>query len=89
MFIVKWEGVPPEDKPEWIQVLRETLASELGSYRVVFEPGQEGWRFSLEWRPDDQLHEDGLIANSPDSVAFNIYQAMLDAGKPMEPGWTP
>jgi hypothetical protein len=89
MFIVKWEGDPPEDKPEWIQILRDTLSSELGSYRVVFEPGHEGWRFALEWRPDEQIHDDGLIANSPDSVAFNIYQALLDAGKPLEAGWTP
>lgn len=89
MFIVKWEGQPPPDKAEWIEVLRDTLASELGSYRVVFQPGSEGWRFTLEWRPDDQVREDGLIANSPQSVAFNIYQGLLDAGKALEPGWTP
>jgi hypothetical protein len=89
MFIVKWEGLPPEDKREWIDILRDTLASEFGSYRVVFQPGQGGWRFTLEWRPDDRPTDDGLIANSPDSVAFNIYQAMIDAGKPLEPGWAP
>ena len=89
MFIVKWEGAPPEDKLAWIEVLRDTLASELGSYRVVFQQGRKGWHFNLEWRPDDQLHEDGLIANSPDSVAFNVYQGLIDAGKPLEPGWTP
>jgi hypothetical protein len=89
MFIVKWNGPAPDDKREWIDVLRDTLAAELGSYRVVFQQGQDGWRFTLEWRPDDQLNEDGLIANSPDSVAFNIYQSLLDAGKPLEPGWTP
>lgn len=89
MFIVKWEGSAPKDKPEWIQVLRDTLASELGSYRVTFQPGHEGWRFTLEWRPDEQPREDGLIANSPDSVAFNIYQSLIDAGKPLEPGWSP
>lgn len=90
MFIVKWDGPPPEDKPEWIEILRDALASELGSYRVVFQPGeQEGWRFTLEWRPDDQLRDDGLIANSPESVAFNVYQGLIDARKPLEPGWTP
>ena len=40
MFIVKWDGPPPEDKPEWIEILRDALASELGSYRVVFQPGE-------------------------------------------------
>lgn len=89
MFIVKWDGPPPPDKAEWIEILRDTLASELGSYRIVFEPGNEGWRFSLEWRADDQVRDDGLIANSPQSVAFNIYQGLLDAGKALEPGWTP
>ena len=55
----------------------------------MFQPGHDGWRFSVEWRPDDQLRDDGLIANSPDSVAFNVYQGLIDAGKPLEPGWTP
>ena len=41
MFIVKWDGPPPPDKAEWIEILRDTLASELGSYRIVFEPGDE------------------------------------------------
>jgi len=89
MFIVRWNGSPPQDKREWIEVLRDALASELGSYRILFQPGPAGWRFRLEWRPDDQLRDDGLIANSPDSVAFNIYQGLIDAGKPLEPGWTP
>jgi hypothetical protein len=89
MFIVRWDGPPPEDKPDWIEILRDALASELGSYRVLFQRGSEGWRFTLEWRPDDQPHDEALIANSPDSVAFNIYQGLIDAGKPLEPGWTP
>jgi hypothetical protein len=89
MFIVRWDGEPPADKTEWIEILRHTLASELGSYRVLFQPGNGGWRFSLEWRPEEQPEDEALIANSPDSVSFNIYQAMIDAGKPLEPGWTP
>ncbi len=42
MFIVAWEGGPPPDKAEWIQILREVLAGELGSYRVVFSKGARG-----------------------------------------------
>ena len=89
MFIVRWDGGAPTDKGEWIEILRETLAAELGSYRVVFHPGPVGWRFALEWREDDQVDDQGLVANSPDSVAFNILSGLLDAGKPIEPGWTP
>jgi hypothetical protein len=89
MFIVRWEGTPPRDKQEWIDVLRQTLASELGSYRILFRRGRQGWRFTLEWRPEDQMRDDGLIANSPQSVAFNIYQGLTDRAKPLEPGWRP
>jgi hypothetical protein len=89
MFIVRWDGGAPADKAEWIEILRETLASELGSYRVVFHRGSGGWRFALEWRPDDQVDDEGLIANSPNSVAFNILRGMIDQGKPIEPNWSP
>jgi hypothetical protein len=50
MFIVAWEGKPPPDKAEWTRILREVLAGELGSYRVVFRKAAGGWRFELEWR---------------------------------------
>lgn len=46
MFIVAWEGKAPPDKAKWIQILREVLAAELGSYRVVFTKGARGWRFA-------------------------------------------
>jgi hypothetical protein len=90
VFIVRWDGSPPVDKRVWIEVLRETLAGELGSYRVMFAPARgEGWRFELEWRADDQVSEDGLIANSPDSVAFNILHGLLERGLPIDASWTP
>jgi hypothetical protein len=89
MFIVKWDPKPPPDKQEWVEVLRRTLASELGSYRVLFRKGKAGWRFAVEWRPDHQLRDDGLIANTPETVAFNIYQGLVERAKPLEPGWRP
>jgi hypothetical protein len=89
MFIVKWAGRPPGDKEEWITILRDTLASELGSYRVVFKHSGSGWRFDLEWRADERAGDDGLIANTPDSVAYNIYVNLADGGKPVDPGWRP
>jgi hypothetical protein len=89
MFIVKWEGASPPDKGEWIDILRDVLASELGSYRIVFRQQQAGWRFALDWRPDDQVGDDVLVANTPDSVAFNIYMGLADRGKPVDPGWRP
>ncbi len=89
MFIVAWEGTPPPDKAEWTRILREVLAGELGSYRVVFRRGVRGWRFELEWRDDGRTGDSELVANSPDSVGYNIYVNLAGSGKPLDPGWRP
>ncbi|HXK10681.1 MAG TPA: hypothetical protein VMT70_13610 [Vicinamibacteria bacterium] len=89
MFIVAWEGRPPPDKAEWIRVLREVLAAELGSYRVVFRRHATGWRFSLEWREDDEAGEEALVSNSPESVAYNIYANLAGGGMPLDASWKP
>ena len=89
MFIVAWEGAAPPDKAEWIHLLREVLAAELGSYRVVFKKGAQGWRFALDWREDQQARVESLIANTPESVAYNIYVSLADSGKPLDPSWRP
>ena len=87
MFIVAWEGTPPPDKTDWIRVLREVLAGELGSYRVAFKKGERGWRFTLEWREGEPAGD--VIANSPESVAYNIYANLAGSGKPVDPTWKP
>jgi hypothetical protein len=89
MFIVRWEGPAPTDKRAWIDALREALGAELGSYRVVFEPAGAAWRFALEWRADDQVPDDVLVANSPESVAFNIFHGLVERGLPVDTSWTP
>ena len=89
MFIVAWEGTPPPDKAEWIRILREVLAGELGSYRVAFRKAARGWRFTLEWREDEAAADDAVIANSPESVAYNIYVSLAGGGKPMDATWKP
>jgi len=89
VFIVAWHGAPPDDKTAWVQILREVLAAELGSYRIVFEKVERGWRFSLEWREDPSVQADDLIANTPESVAYNIYVNLAGGGKPVDPGWRP
>lgn len=94
MFIVAWEGKAPPDKAEWIQMLREVLAAELGSYRVVFKKGLRGWRFALEWREDERAsnepaNDEALIANTPESVAYNIYVKLAGNSKPIDPTWRP
>lgn len=89
MFIVAWEGTPPQDKHEWTEILREVLAGELGSYRVVFRKASRGWRFELEWRDDGRTGDAELVANSPDSVGYNIYVNLAGGGKPLDPGWRP
>jgi len=88
MFIVAWEGTPPPDKAQWIETLREVLAGELGSYRIVFRRGAHGWRFELEWRDDGNADAEA-VANSPDSVAYNIYVTLVAGGKPLDPDWRP
>ncbi len=89
MFIVGWEGGAPADKGEWIAILRETLASELGSYRIVFTHEGKGWRFALEWREGDSTLDEELVANSPESVAYNVYVGLVEGGKPIDPTWRP
>jgi hypothetical protein len=89
MFIVAWEGTPPQDKDEWTAILREVLAGELGSYRVVFRRAPRGWRFELEWRDERRAGDAELVANSPASVGYNIYVNLAGSGKPLDAGWRP
>jgi hypothetical protein len=89
VFIVRWEGGGPGDKAEWITVLREALSGEPGSYRVCFRRARKGWRFVLDCRPESVPAAEAVIANSPESVAFNIQQLLLDKGKPLDPDWSP
>jgi hypothetical protein len=89
MFIVKWAGAGPPDRAEWISVLREALSGELGSYRVTFFRQDKGWRFTLDYRPEERPQEELVMANSPETVAFNIHQLLLSHGKPIDPTWVP
>ena len=89
MFIVRWEGGGPQDKAAWIAVLREALAGEPGSYRVCFLKAPGGWRFVVDHRPEKSEESEGMIANSPETVTFNIQQLLLDRGLPLDPDWSP
>jgi hypothetical protein len=89
MFIVAWEGGPPPDKTEWIRDLREVLAAELGSYRILFRRHGGGWRFELEWREEEQERLEELVANTPESVVYNVYVNLVNSGKPIDPTWRP
>jgi hypothetical protein len=88
VFIVAWDGGPPADKTEWLRVLRDVLATELGSYRVVFRRHPGGWRFTLEWR-EGEAPEEAVVSNTPESVAYNIYVHLAGEGKAVDPGWRP
>jgi hypothetical protein len=89
MFIVAWEGSPPPQRAWWIRILREVLAAELGSYRVVFRRHPGGWRFSLEWCEDERAGEDALVSNTPESVSYNLYVSLAKGGIPLDPEWRP
>jgi hypothetical protein len=87
MFMVAWEGKAPGDKAEWIEALKGVFAGAVGTYRVTFRPGANGWRLDLECR-DDALGDDAaVIANSPDTIRFNLVQALVEQGKPVDPEW--
>jgi hypothetical protein len=89
MFIAVWEGTPPSDRAEWFGIMREVLAGELGSYRIVFARGKDGWRFRLDWWEGESSGDDAVIANGPESVAYNLYVNLSAHGKPMDPDWRP
>jgi hypothetical protein len=90
MFIVSWKGRGPADRAEWIAILREALSAEMGSYRVSFFQAERGWRFTLDYRPEEERPGDDMVmANSPETVAFNIHQLLSERGKPIDPTWVP
>jgi hypothetical protein len=89
VFIVAWDGEPPDDKAEWTGILREVLASEPGSYRILFRKEAGGWRFTLDWRQDPRFEGEDVVANTPESVAYNVYVTLAGGGKPLDPGWRP
>ena len=89
MFIVHWKGRGPGDKAQWIAILREILSGEVGSYRISFYRAERGWRFTLDYRPDADSQDDLVMANSPETVAYNIHQVLSQRGKPIDPTWVP
>jgi hypothetical protein len=88
MFIVRWKGEPPDDKEDWINVLRDVVTGAGGSYRIWFYPGPHGWKFDFEWRQGrGGSDDDDMLSNSPETLRFNVYQSLLERGKPMDPDW--
>ncbi len=86
MFMVHWEGSPPADRAEWIAAMKPVFQGAAGAYHVNFQRGKAGWRFDLEWRADSSL-SDSLIANGPDGIRYNLYRALVDQGKALDPHW--
>ena len=87
MVMVRWDGEAPSDKMEWMEILRDVFASTYGSYRVRFYPGDGGWRFALECREDLGMQQGEILANSAASIRFNVYQALVEKGKPLDSNW--
>lgn len=88
MFMVRWDGDPPADRAEWMKVMRPVFEGAAGAYHVRFYPGQGGWRFDLEWRPDPQP-QSGMLANTPEAVRFNLHLVLVEQGMPVDPHWEP
>lgn len=89
MFIVRFDGGAPEDKAEWIAILGEALAGELGAYRVRLYRAEKGWRFSLEWRPEPGRQGQALGADGAPAAALSLYRLLEQRGKPVDPSWRP
>ena len=90
MFIVRWEGGRPGDKAEWIAVLREALSGRAGLLpRLLLSGPRRGGASPSTTGPREPPEDEAVIANSPESVAFNIQQLLSDGGKPLDPDWSP
>ena len=46
---------------------------------------------AADWREDERPSDgnDAVIANTPESVAYNIYVNLAGSGKPIDPTWRP
>lgn len=84
MFILHWDGEPPTDREEWIEIMREVFRSASGSYRIRFRPGPGGWRFELEWREDLGPRGEGVVARSPESMRSALHNALTSRGKRLD-----
>lgn len=84
MFMVAWEGGPPKDKAEWMEVLNEVFGGASGTYRVRFRPGPRGWRFDVECEEDTREESMSVIANSPETIRFTLVQALREKGKQID-----
>ena len=86
MFVIEWDGDPPADKAEWIEILRDVFLGAAGTYWIRFHRGVNGWRFTMEHRSTGPVQDD-QIANSPDSIRYAVYYALTEAGKGMDRSW--
>jgi hypothetical protein len=86
MFMVAWEGAAPGDRAEWIQAMRPVFAGSAGTYRVKFLRGPRGWRLHVDCQ-DAGEERAGVIANGPDTIRFNLLQALKERDKPVDADW--
>lgn len=86
-FIVSWESEPPENRLEWISVVRDVVDSSAGSYRIRFWQEPKGWRFDLEQRLDLGEPATDVIVNTSEAVRFNLHYVLWERGFPIDPDW--
>ncbi len=84
--MVRWDGTPPADRAEWIRAMAPVFEGAAGAYHVRFYRGPSGWKFDLEHRPDPAA-DGALLANSPESVRYNLHALLREQGKPLDPDW--
>jgi hypothetical protein len=86
MFMVAWEGQAPPDKSEWMQAMRPVFAGSAGTYRVKFLRGPRGWRIHVDCENAGDERGD-VVANGPETIRFNLVQALRERAKPVDPDW--
>ena len=85
--MVGWEGRPPPDKVEWIDAMKPVFHGATGTYHIRFRPGPNGWRFDLKCRDLVVVDDPDVVSNSPETIRFNLVQALRERGKPVDPDW--
>jgi TonB family protein len=88
-MVLRWEGGPPPDGQEWVDVLSRALGQESGFYWVRFYRQPGGWRFDLERRSEPGPEGGSGYRRADESVLHRAFTALAESGKRLDPSWSP
>src|SRR5512135_3783510 len=89
-MVSRWEGEPPSDKQEWVEVLFDALGEEASFYWVRFYQNPGGWRFDLERHGETPgPNAWSSYRRADESTALRVFASLVERGKPLDPSWSP